>query len=160
MVFTIFFPQVVVAFAAEQWESACQSVEDFAKLGYPQGTMRHAFLAGMGSFLLQSPDFPVFPVDGQQLIHLVDRKYLPHPDIEQETIRNKNKADGFAKIITLIHIAWFTVQCIACLLQRMVLSTFEPFTQPSYSAPLTCSSSVFTNYSTWTHQLFYIPTLV
>jgi len=125
MVFTIFFPEVVVAFAAEQWESACQSVDDFAKLGYPQWTMRHAFLADMGGFLLQSPDFPVFPVDGQQLVYLVNRKYLPHPDIDQETIRDKNKADGFARIITLIQIAWFTVQCIARLIQHIALSTFE-----------------------------------
>lgn len=125
MVFTIFFPEVVVAFAAEQWESACQSVDDFAKLGYPQWTMRHAFFADMGGFLLQSPDFPAFPVDGQQLIYLVDRKHLPHPDIDQEAIRDKNKADGFARIITLIQIVWFTVQCIARTIQHLALSTFE-----------------------------------
>ena len=125
MVFTIFFPEVVVAFAAEQWESACQSVDDFAKLGYPQWTMRHAFFADMGGFLLQSPDFPAFPVDGQQLIHLIDRKYLLYPEVDQEAIRDKNKADGFARTITLIQIAWFTIQCIARTIQHLAMSTFE-----------------------------------
>lgn len=128
-----------MAFAAEQWESACQSVDDFAKLGYPQWTMRHAFLADMGGFLLQSPDFPVFPIDDQQLIYLVNRKYLPHPDIDQETIRDKNKADRFARIITLIQIAWFTVQCLARLIQRIALSTFEFSTL----AFISCSLNIF-----------------
>ena len=139
MVFSIFFPEVVVAFAAEQWESACQSVDDFAKSGYPQWTMRHAFFADMGGFLLQSPDFPAFPVDGQQLVYLVDRKHLPYPNIDQEAIRDKNKADGFARIITLIQIAWFTVQCIARTIQHLALSTFELSTL----AFIFCSLNIF-----------------
>ena len=125
MVFTIFFPEVVVAFAAEQWESACQSVEDFVSSGYPQWTMRHAFFADMGGFLLQTPEFPAFPIDGQQLLYLVGRKHLRYPDIDEEAIRDKNKADGFARIVTLIQIGWFTIQCIARAIQHLALSTFE-----------------------------------
>ena len=125
MIFTILFPEVVIAFAAEQWESACQCVADFEKLGYPRWTMRHAFFADMGGFHLQSPDFPAFPIDGQQLIYLMDRKYVPYPDVDEDTIKDKNKADGFARAITLIQIAWFSVQCIARAIQHLPLSTFE-----------------------------------
>lgn len=102
MIFTIFFPEVVVAFAAEQWESAYQCVGDFKKLGYPLWTVRHAFFADMGGFHLQSPDFPAFPIDGQQLLYLVDQKHIPYPNVDQDTIRDKNKADGFARAATLI----------------------------------------------------------
>ena len=31
-----FFPEVVTSMAAEQWESANQSVQEFRRLGYPQ----------------------------------------------------------------------------------------------------------------------------
>lgn len=40
-----FFSEVDVALAAEQWDSACRNVDDFAKLGYPQRTMRQAYVA-------------------------------------------------------------------------------------------------------------------
>lgn len=33
--FAIFFPEVVTSMAAEQWESANQSVQEFTRLGYP-----------------------------------------------------------------------------------------------------------------------------
>ena len=125
MTFTIFFPEVVVAFAAEQWESACQSVTDFKRIGYQQWSMRHAFFADMGGFHLQAPDFPPFPVDSQQLLYLVDQKHIDFPEVDQHTIRDKNKADGFARAVTLLQMAWFTVQCIARAIQRLPLSTFE-----------------------------------
>ena len=125
MIFTIFFPEVVVAFAAEQWESACQSVEDFKRLGYPEWTMRHAFFADMGGYHLQAPDFPPFPVDRQQLIYLVDRKHITYPDVSEDTIRDKNKADGFARAITLVQMTWFSIQCIARTIQHLAMSTFE-----------------------------------
>ena len=125
VIFTIFFPEVVVAFSAEQWESACQCVRDFKNLGYPQWTMRHAFFADMGGLHLQAPDFPAFPIDGQQLLYLVDREYVPYPNVDEDTIRDKNKADGFARAITLVQIAWFTIQCIARMIQHLPISTFE-----------------------------------
>ena len=125
MVFTIFFPEVVVAFAGEQWESACQSVEDFKKLGYPQWTMRHAFFADMGGFHLKCPDFPDFPVDGQQLLYLVDQNHIAYPDADVDTIRDKNKADGFARAISLVQMAWFAVDCIARAIKHLPVSTME-----------------------------------
>ena len=87
--------------------------------------MRHAFFADMGGFHLQSPDFPTFPVDGQQLIYLVDQNHIQYPDVDQDTIQDKNKADGFARAVTLTQIAWFSVQCIARAIQRLPVSTFE-----------------------------------
>ena len=55
-IFTIVFPEVTVAIAAEQWESANQGVEKFRELGYDPSvwTRRHAFFADMGGVHLQT----------------------------------------------------------------------------------------------------------
>ncbi|KAF2185266.1 hypothetical protein K469DRAFT_708051 [Zopfia rhizophila CBS 207.26] len=123
--FTVFFPEMIMAMAAEQWESANQSVAAFAKLGHTGWTMRHAFFADMGGFLLAAPDFPPFPVDGQQIAYLVEHEYLPLPSVTEAGIRDKNKADGFARCLTLVQIFWFSIQCIGRAVQRLGLTTFE-----------------------------------
>lgn len=111
--------------AAKQWELANQSVEEFRRLGYPQWTMCHAFFADMGGFVLQSPGFPLFHVDSEQLAYLVEKNYLRYPAIDKETIRDQNKADGFARLITSVQITWFFVQCLVRWQQRLPLSTLE-----------------------------------
>ena len=123
--FAIFFPEVVTSMAAEQWESANQSVERFKRLGYPQWTMRHAFFADMGGIVLQSPDMPPFPVDSNQLAYLVENQYLKYPEIGSITLNERNKADGFARLVTCVQIAWFSVQCLARWEQQLTLSTLE-----------------------------------
>ena len=123
--FAIFFPEVVTGMAAEQWESANQSVQTFKELGYPQWTMRHAFFADMGGFMIQSPDFPPFPVDSEQLAYLVKKKYLQYPAIDEETIGDRNKADRFARLVTSVQIAWFFIQSVMRWQQQLALSTLE-----------------------------------
>ncbi|MCJ1412948.1 hypothetical protein MMC19_007049 [Ptychographa xylographoides] len=108
-----------------QWISACQCVESFTEIGYPQWTMCHAFFADMGGFILQAPDFPPFPVDGQQLIYLVKKKYIPYPDIKIQDIKDKNKADGFARAVMSIQVIWFLIQCSGRGLEHLALSTLE-----------------------------------
>jgi hypothetical protein len=131
MFFTLFWPEITLGVAYEQWEAASQCVEDFSKMakkGHEQWTMRHAFFADMGGFLLQPPDFPPFPVDGQQLLYLIQNNYIPYPNVDGETIWDKNKADGFARAITLIQITWFSIQCIGRAIQHLTLSTLELLT--------------------------------
>ena len=149
MLFTIFFPEVLTAIAAEQWRSACQSVEDFsrlerqwesgvlpsekassahenlARLRSTPWTMRHAFFADMGGLLLSCPDFAPFPIDSYQLVFLIEHGYLEYPDIKESDIWDKNKADGFARVLSLVQIAWFSVQSISRCAQHLALSTFE-----------------------------------
>ncbi|KAF7512835.1 hypothetical protein GJ744_011938 [Endocarpon pusillum] len=131
MLFTLFWPEVTLGVAYEQWESASQCVDDFAKLtnkGPVQWTMRHAFFADMGGFLLQSPDFPPFPVDGQQLIYLIENNYISYPNVDGDTIWDKNKSDRFARAITLLQISWFSIQCVGRAIQQLALSTLELLT--------------------------------
>ena len=123
--FAIFFPEVVTSMAAEQWESANQSVQEFKRLGFPQWTMRHAFFADMGGFILQSPDMAQFPIDGEQIAYLVEHKYLQYPEVDETTLSERNKADGFARLVTCVQIAWFSIQCLARWQQQITISTLE-----------------------------------
>ncbi|KAI9766852.1 MAG: hypothetical protein M1839_004757 [Geoglossum umbratile] len=123
--FIVSFPEISIDVAGEQWESARQSAEDFSRIGYPQWTMRHGFLADMGGFILQTPNFPAFPVDAVQLHYLVEKKYIPFPDISVEMIRDKSKADGLARAIALFQTIWFALQCIGRAAQRLHVTTFE-----------------------------------
>ncbi|KAK4135148.1 hypothetical protein BT67DRAFT_292671 [Trichocladium antarcticum] len=111
--FAIFFPEVLVATAAEQWLSARQSARAFAKLGYPQWTTRHAFFADMGAIIVSPPDSPPFPVDSQQLAFLVEHRFLDLPDISTDEIRSLNKADGLARVVTLAQMGWYGLSCAA-----------------------------------------------
>lgn len=132
MAFVLLFPEVLTGIAAEQWRSACQSVEDFANLPNewelalqsskpPENfsrirlnlsrfknspwTMRHTFYADLGDLLLDCPNFTPFPIDGQQTVYLVKNDYLKYPDVEERAIWDENKADGFARFLTLVQIA-------------------------------------------------------
>ena len=152
MLFTIFFPEMLTGVAAEQWRSACQSVEDFyrlenkwksalqssqssgtasqaennlSRLKAAPWTMRHAFLADMGGIHLSCPDFTPFPINSHQLGYLVEESFLEYPDLKVRTIWEKNKADGFARTLTLVQIGWFLVQSIARCVQHQALSTLE-----------------------------------
>lgn len=121
----LIFPEVITGIAGEQWRAATQCREEFLSLGHSQWSMRKAFFANMGGFVLESPDFPQFPIDGQQLAYLVRKKYLDLPTITEDEIRDKNKADGSARMITCIQMCWFSVQCLGRAFQHLGLSTLE-----------------------------------
>jgi hypothetical protein len=152
LVFALAFPEMITGMAAEQWRSACQSVEDFSRLGkrwesvshfYQPSeflsqvrenllrqqnapwTMRHAFFADMGGFWLDCPDCRPFPVDAHQLFYMVENYHLQYPDVQERTIEDRNKADGFARAITLAQIVWFLVQSLGRWMQSLDLSTIE-----------------------------------
>lgn len=143
MLFTIFFPEMLTAVAAEQWRSACQSVEDFGRLKSQwesesplqseklsrlksiPWTMRHAFFADMGGLLLHCSDSAPFPVNSQQVLYLVEKSHLEYPNLKVGVIWDKNKADAFARALTLLQIVWFFIQCVGRCVQHLALSTFE-----------------------------------
>ncbi len=125
-IFTIFFPELSLSLAAEQWESANQAVEKFSDLGYREHwSMQHAFFADMGGILLQTPDFPAFPVDSQQLAYLVERQYLAMPHLSHTEIADKNKTDGFSRFLAVLQLSWFSIQCVGRWIQGIGLSTLE-----------------------------------
>ena len=166
MLFTVFFPEVLTGVAAEQWRSACQAVEDFAQLkrdweaalgsgssskGNPRTennlarfqrspwTMRHAFFADMGGVHLKCPEYSTFPVNSHQLVYLVAHNHIEYPEIKAKAIWDRNKADSFSRILTLVQIIWFMIQAIGRWAQHLALSTFE----------LSCLAFIFCSINTF-----------
>ena len=123
--FAFFFPEVLTSMAAEQWESANQSVETFRALHYDGWTMSHAFFADMGGFVLCPPDSSPFPVAAEQIAYLVKKQHLKYPDIPVDTIWDRNKADGLARLTTCFQITWFSLQCLARWQQRLAITSLE-----------------------------------
>ncbi|KAF2812833.1 uncharacterized protein BDZ99DRAFT_437541 [Mytilinidion resinicola] len=123
--FAIFFPEVLVGTAAEQWLSARQSVTAFSRLGHSQWTIRHGFFADMGGILVAFRDCEPFPVDSQQLAYLVENKHLAMPAISVDDILCVDKANGLARFLTMVQMLWFCVSCIARGASGLGFSTLE-----------------------------------
>jgi hypothetical protein len=174
MIVVLLFPEMITALAAEQWRSARQSVEDFktlqeqwqfqaddtviplhdesgnllenlARIKKSPWSMRHAFFADMGGVILGCPDFPPFPVTAYQINRLVTKRHLSYPRISRTTIWDKNKADGFARLLTTLQMIWFLVQIVGRAIQRLAVTTLE----------LSTLSFIFCTINTlffWTHK--------
>lgn len=118
-------PELLFAIAVGQWQSAQRSVRNFHASGYQNWTIRHAFFANMGGFILRTRDFKPFPLDAEQLHYLVINNYLPYPQIDKETINDKNKVDSVARVITIVQVLWFVLNSIGRLVQHLELTTGE-----------------------------------
>lgn len=123
--FAVFFPEVLVALAAEQWASAKQSVRAFSELGCANWTIRHGFFADMGGLVLAPRGSPGFPIDSFQLAYLVRHGYLRMPRIELDDIRAINKADGLSRVVTLGQMSWFCLSCFARASLHLGISPLE-----------------------------------
>ena len=63
----------------------------------PEWTMKHAYLADMGGFMLDSPDCNPIPLDAEKLFYLVDHKDVVWPKVFADDVDDKNKVDGLAR---------------------------------------------------------------
>ena len=70
----------------------------FREGGYNGWTMRHAFFADMGGFLVKTTNAPTpVPITAKQLLTLLRGKYVPYPVCDEAAIKDKNKQDGLAR---------------------------------------------------------------
>lgn len=129
VVLAIVFPELLLFSAFGQNIAARSSVERLEKLGFGTWTLQHAFYANMGGIMLDAPDCQTFPINASQLGYLVENKYV---DFSQETItriqkdiRDKNKNNGFTRLITVIQVGWFVLQFIGRVAQGLAVTTFE-----------------------------------
>lgn len=123
---SIMAPEFVLGFAAGQKVEARKSVENFREHGHKTWTIRHGFYANMGGFHLKTPDLQrSFPINANQLLYLVEHKYIEYPDFSEKDVWDKSKADGFQKLFTCIQAGWFIVQCLGRAIQRLPVTTLE-----------------------------------
>ncbi|OCL00552.1 uncharacterized protein K441DRAFT_683854 [Cenococcum geophilum 1.58] len=125
MIQTILGPELVLGFATGQRAEAKRSLDILHGLGYTNWTIRHAFFANMGGFVLVSPDLPNFPINCKHLCYLATHGYISLPDIEVEDVWDKSKAAGFAKVITCLQVLWLAIQVIGRAVQHLDITTLE-----------------------------------
>lgn len=118
-------PELVVGLATGQKIEARRSVSLWKDSGYDMWTIHHGFYAMMGGFVLQPRDSKPFPIKPEQLHYLVTRGYTSFPAITEKEIRDKGKQDGFQKILTLLQLGWFVLQCLGRAIQHLPVTTLE-----------------------------------
>lgn len=130
--FTFLGPEFVFQLALGQWCSAHRSVNKFRDSGYPEWSMKHAFLADMGGFVLHprlSPNeqWHPFPLDSEQVHYLVVNAYLPYSavQVDREIIEDKNKVDGLLRLITVCQILWYFVDTVSRAFQGLTITLLE-----------------------------------
>jgi hypothetical protein len=94
-------------------------------LGVINWTNVHGFYANAGGFILHSPDMPPFPINADAIYYLVRERYLEPPSITKEEIRDRSKADRFAKGMAVVQSTWMIAQCIARPLQSLRITPLE-----------------------------------
>ncbi|KAM0176229.1 hypothetical protein ACHAPC_009290 [Botrytis cinerea] len=123
--FAVFFPEVLVALAAEQWISARQSVRTFKELGHNGWTIRHGFFADMGGIIVAPKDSDHFAIDSYQLAYLIRNNYISLPPIDINDIRAVNKADGLARAVTMAQMVWFFMACLGRSVEGLNITPVE-----------------------------------
>ena len=118
-------PEAIVGFAAGQRGEARRSVEAFKEAGYQGWTMRHAFYANMGGFLLASPDSKAFPVNSTQILYLIRKGYISYPIATDMELAQKGKEDNIQRFLTFVQLSWFVVQIISRAVLRLPVTTLE-----------------------------------
>ncbi|MCJ1320601.1 hypothetical protein MMC15_005941 [Xylographa vitiligo] len=129
-------PEVIFSIAIGQWVSARHSVRDFKTAGLRIGpgvagdtmeewSMKEAFFADMGGFILHTKDQSPFPLDAEQLHYLVSRRHVKLPDLTNRMVEDKNKVDGLLRALTLWQTTWFIVNVIGRWAQHLVVTTAE-----------------------------------
>ena len=125
-------PEFVFQLAIGQWCLARQSVRKFSKSGYEGWTIKHAFFANQGGFVLHpqlssTEDWPPFPLDANQIHYLVTNDYITYSavDIELEVIKDKNKVDLLLRILTVCQILWYLIGLLARIVQHLAITILE-----------------------------------
>ncbi|CAK7234731.1 hypothetical protein SBRCBS47491_009048, partial [Sporothrix bragantina] len=110
-----------------QYLAAKGSVKKFKDSGYEGWTIRNGFYAGMGGFVLHSPDFVPFPLSVDQVHYLVSHGYIDYHDvlIDKDEIEDKNKFDTVTRILTTVQLLWFVINVNARASLGMAITTLE-----------------------------------
>lgn len=62
--------------------------------------MKQAFFADMGGYHLDAPDYPVFPLNANQLAFVIKNGYVNFPVEDDTDIDDRNKRDGLARFVS------------------------------------------------------------
>ena len=125
MLTAIMGPEIVLSYAAGQWSRARHSRKAFHNSGYKQWSMRMAFFADMGGFVLKAKDSASFPLNAAQLHWLVVNGHVSYPSVSDEEIGDKSKQDLLSKVVASLQAGYLLVSCIGRAAQGLSITTLE-----------------------------------
>lgn len=125
MLLAVLAPEIVLSYAAGQWSRARHSVRDFHDAGHAQWTMRMAFFADMGGFILQAEGCEPFPLNAKQLHWLIVNEHIDYPVTNVDEIWDKSKQDRFARLVTTFQVSYTIVHAIGRAAQHLAITILE-----------------------------------
>jgi len=120
---TLFGPEWLLGMAGAQWSIARRARKQFRDGGI-EWTMRQSFFADMGGVRVELDD-DEFPVTSKHVFVLVKLGLIKLDSITSAAIADRSKADGIAKLFTIVQTGWFILQCLARLIQKISITTLE-----------------------------------
>jgi len=125
-------PEYLLGFALGEWQSARASVAHMKKIREDdKWTLKHAFFADMGGFVLQTRDNVCFFLDTKHIHWLLDHQVISTAQFEEtfllesKAIDDRNKSDTFVRMIAAGQALWFCVDIIARGVQGLAITTLE-----------------------------------
>jgi len=126
MIFTAIAPEYTTVNALYQYVQARRSVAAVkAQFGYEWWTMMHTYYALMGGLVVQSADGARYGFTWIDLRWLWQINVIDLSDMERKDIKDRSKADAMAKGFNCAQAAWFLIQIIGRLFQRLPFTTLE-----------------------------------
>ncbi|PSN62719.1 hypothetical protein BS50DRAFT_474757, partial [Corynespora cassiicola Philippines] len=158
----LFMPEVVASIAFDQWRSARKLHLEMSKIldsRLPQDPPHYALMGGF-AFDTSGMKLSILPENRtrltlaeQGLLELARRDLIP--DISEENIKDKSKANELAKTLVCLQAVWFCIQVIGRLATHYPISLLEMNT----FAHAICCLCI---YAAWWHKPLDIdePTLI
>lgn len=106
MILAMLGPEFILQLAMGQWELARVSVQAFKDLGHADWSLKHAFFADMGGFVLHTKKWKPFPLTAAQVHYLVAEGFVKPAEvlIDKRIIDDKNKSDFVVRLISAAQI--------------------------------------------------------
>lgn len=129
---SIMGPEYLLGYALGEWQSARASVAHFKQLRRDdKWTLKHAFFADMGGFVLRKSDDVSFFLDTKHIHWLLAHQAISTAQFEKSflldsrAIDDRNKSDIFVRVIAVGQALWFCVNIIARGVQGLAITTLE-----------------------------------
>ena len=124
--------EFLLAYSLGEWRSASISVARFKQLRHDdKWTLKHAFFADMGGFVLRTSDNVCCFLDTNHIYWLLEHKAISQTQFEkrflldERDINDRNKSDIFVRVIAVGQAVWFCVNVIARGVQGLPVTTLE-----------------------------------
>lgn len=122
-IIALFGPEWLSAMAGAQWSIARRTKKQFQDDDI-KWTMEQSFFADMGGVRIKLKD-DEFPVTSKHIYVLIKLGLIQHDAIPPAAIKDRSKADGVAKIFTIVQTSWFLLACLARLIQHISITSLE-----------------------------------